>query len=332
MKLIIRLTLGVLASLVLIPETATAAEPWTWPALAPPPAPRPNVELGVRYWASEGQTKFKFDSSLVNPTLGNPTSVLDYDDVETRSAEFIFRVENEAALFFKGFVGGGSVEDGTLDDEDFFAGQIKFSDTLSDVDGDGLFYFTLDIGKTFSVTRPRGSFSISPLVGISFWRENVIAQGVQCNADDVGGLFCGAPGQVVIPSGTRVITNEQDWTALRIGAEARATLFDKLTLIADLALLPFAYLDADDSHHLRTDLGQVPNIRYRGTGHGIQIEALARYAVTPKFTIGGGVRYWHAETDGQAEFVNVGAEVDLTEYESDRFGVFGELIYQFSFN
>ncbi|MGI9383855.1 MAG: hypothetical protein ACR2PO_11935 [Methyloligellaceae bacterium] len=332
MKQIIRLLLSVLASLVLIPETGTAAEPWTWPGLTPPPAPKPNVEVGVRYWVSEGQTKFQFDSSGASPILGNPTSVLDYDDIETRSAEFVFRIENEAGTFFKGFVGGGSVDDGTLDDEDFFAGQIKFSDTLSEVDGDGLFYFSLDVGKTFSVTRPRGTFSISPLVGVSFWRENVIAKGVQCNADDLGGLFCGAPGQVVIPFGTQVITNEQDWTSLRIGAEARATLFDKLTLIADVAVLPIAYLDADDSHHLRTDLGPVPNIRYRGTGHGFQFEALARYAVTPKFTIGGGVRYWHAETDGEAEFVHFTNESDLTEYESDRFGVFGELIYQFSFN
>lgn len=330
MKLKLFAVLGVLASLVLSHDAGLAAEPVRWPALAQPPAPWRNVELGVRYWNSQGQDKLSIDSSGAVPALGSPTSVLDYDDVDAQTVEFTYRIENPTGWFFKGFIGAGLVDDGIFDDEDYFAGQVKFSDTLSTVDGDSMFYFTLDIGRTFTMTTQNARYSIAPLVGLNFWREDVSARGLMCNPDHVGGIFCGAPGAVVVPYSTTVITNEQDWTSLRLGAEARATFFDRLTLTADVAWLPVALLDDDDSHHLRTDLGKVPNIRYKGTGYGVQVEAAARYRVTDRIAVGGGVRYWYSETDGDTQFTRANVEVMLKEYESERFGAFADLLYMFS--
>ena len=330
MKLRLIPVLGVLASMVLCNDASFAAEPVRWPALAHPPAPWQNVELGVRYWNSQGQDKYSIDSSGAVPAYGSPTSVLDYDDVDAQTVEFTYRIENPTGWFFKGFIGAGLVDDGTFDDEDYFSGQVKFSDTLSAIDGDSMFYFTLDIGRRFSVTTQRGRYSIAPLVGFNFWREDVSARGAMCNADDLGGVFCGVPGQVVVPFSTTVITNEQDWSSLRLGAEARATFFDRLTLTADVAWLPVALLDDDDSHHLRTDLGKVPNIRNRGTGYGVQVEASARYRVTNNIAVGGGVRYWYAETDGDTDFTRVHTSVMLKKYESERFGAFADLLYMFS--
>jgi hypothetical protein len=52
-----------------------------------PPAAEPNFELGARYWASQGNTYFSFNSSKHDPALGNPTSTLNYDNTNGNSGE-----------------------------------------------------------------------------------------------------------------------------------------------------------------------------------------------------------------------------------------------------
>lgn len=42
------------------------------------------------------------------------------------------------------------------------------------------------------------------------------------------------------------------------------------------------------------------------------------------------MRYWHAETDGKADFVHLNTKVELKDFTSERFGVFGNVSYRFS--
>ena len=84
----------------------------------------PHYEIGARYWWSEGKTKFSINSSKFDPTLGSPTSTLTYDNVQANTAEFVFRARTEGNWFAKGFVGGGPLGGGSLDDRDFFTGQV----------------------------------------------------------------------------------------------------------------------------------------------------------------------------------------------------------------
>jgi hypothetical protein len=122
--------------------------------------PEPQWELGLRYWYSEGSTRFDINSQRQDPFLGNPTSTLTYDGIDANSLEFVFAVRNETRTFFKGFVGGGWLDNGSLDDEDFFAGQIKFSDTYSQLDGDGMVYGTMDVGPAYRCRLSPGRVSL----------------------------------------------------------------------------------------------------------------------------------------------------------------------------
>ena len=99
--------------------------------------------------------------------------------------------------------------------------------------------------------------------------------------------------------------------------------------MAEGAVLPVAYVWNEDSHILRTDLGRLPNIEYRGTGWGYQLEAALRFDFTPEWSAGAGVRYWYASVDGTTEFLNFGAKVPLKEFTSERFGVYGDISYSF---
>lgn len=50
--------------------------------------------------------------------------------------------------------------------------------------------------------------------------------------------------------------------------------------------------------------------------------------MTPAWSLGSGVLYWFAETNGSTKFVHENAESKLTEFQSERFGVFGDLTYR----
>lgn len=58
-----------------------------------------------------------FSSNAVNSGLGSPTSKLSYDGMNGNSDELVWRGQNEAKTFAKGFIGGGGLNGGTLDDE-----------------------------------------------------------------------------------------------------------------------------------------------------------------------------------------------------------------------
>lgn len=81
-----------------------------------------------------------------------------------------------------------------------------------------------------------------PFIGFNYWQEEAEAFGARCNRDDVAGAFCGPPGSIVVPFSTKVITNQASWAALRLGAEMKVRLWDRLSFIGDAAVLPAGYL------------------------------------------------------------------------------------------
>jgi len=328
---------GARAQTVEVPRTYNIPRPPTVEVPAPyaiplPPSTAPNCELGARYWWSEGKTGFNFTSQKFDPLLGNPTSKLTYDGMHGNSAEFFFRATNEGGnVFAKGFVGGGWLNDGSLDDEDFFAGQVKFSDTFSKIEGDSLLYGTIDLGYDFRLLDGATKLTVGPFAGFNFWQETQVGYGARCNRDEVDGAVCGPPGFIEVPFSTKGIQNQPNWASLRLGGEFRLRLWDRLSLIADAAALPVAYVWNEDSHFLRKDLGSPPNIVDRGTGWGYQLEGEARYDLTPNWELGAGVRYWFADTThGNSEFVHQTLKVELNDFSSQRFGVFGDVTYRFS--
>ena len=243
-------------------------------AIPLPPMSEPRWELGARYWWSDGKTSFNFTSSKIDPLLGNPTSKLTYDGTNGNSAEFVWRAKNESNTFAKGFVGGGWLNGGTLDDQDFLAGQVKFSDTSSKIGGNSLLYGTIDVGQDFTFLDRAMKVTFGPFVGFNFWQETATAFGARCNRDDVDGAVCGPPGFIAVPFSTKAIQNEPNWASLRLGGELRVKLWDRLSLIADAAALPVAYVWNEDSHFLRKDIGTVP--KYRGPRHRLGLPTRGR--------------------------------------------------------
>jgi hypothetical protein len=266
-------------------------------------------ELGTRYWYSEGTTTRSHNAQGLVPFLGNPTSVLDYGDLDAHAVELHARRGFENGWFVRGNMGLGSVQHGIFDDEDFLAGQVKFSDSTSSVKGNTLRYATIDVGRELWRTDAgvAGLF-----IGFHYWSERLEAFGASFT---VGGV-------PTIPDSELVITNDTTWRALRVGLTSTARLGARTWVSVDAALVPYAKVRDEDSHWLRQDpgdLGTAPNIFIDGRGYGMEIDLELRHQLREAWEITAGIRYWRlVARDGTREAVGVG--VPLRELESQRGG------------
>jgi hypothetical protein len=160
-----------------------------------------------------------------------------------------------------------------------------------------------------------GAVTLGVFGGFTQWTEDVDAYGATDHLGFIGGN---------IPSDVLVISNKMRWRALRVGFAADFALGSRTRLALDLAFSPYAEARNEDSHHLRADLGPVPNIVLKGEGWGLQWDAELRHEIRRRTELGIGVRYWYMETtDGTRELPNIQGfpALPVTELYSTRFGV-----------
>lgn len=281
---------------------ASAQEPW--------PVPR-RGDLGVRYWLSTGETKISHNAQGVDPTLGNPTSVLVYEKLDAHVLELFGRENFRNNIFLKAAVGMGRITRGSFEDEDFRAGQVKFSDTTSSMRDGRIGYGMIDVGHQW--VRREGAISLGVFGGFSQWTEDYDAYGATDHLGFIGGD---------IDNSVNVISNKVRWRALRVGFSGQF-VFGRARLGVDVAAVPYARFYNEDSHHLRADLGPVPNIIDSGEGYGVQADAELRYEIARRTELGIGLRYWHLEArDGTSDFRNIpGGETPIVEFYTVRTGV-----------
>jgi hypothetical protein len=276
-------------------------------------------ELGVRYWYSTGIHKHSHSAQDRFPELGNPTSVLTYENLDAHAAEIYGRQNFRGDWFLKGVVGAGRIITGSFDDEDYFAGQEKFSDTTSSVPDGWLSYFLVDFGRYQWILGER-AHSFGGFIGFGQWTEYVDAYGATYTVDTEGD---GQP----INRGIRVISNKAVWRALRLGVAANIGLGERTRLTADLAFVPYATVRNEDSHYLRSDpgdLGPPPNIVITGRGRGLQVEGELRHEIARRTDLSLGWRYWYLKAvDGERTLPNFSGfdSLPVTELYSKRFGV-----------
>ncbi|HEU5176002.1 MAG TPA: omptin family outer membrane protease [Burkholderiales bacterium] len=272
-----------------------------------------RAELGLRYWLSTGENKHAHNAQGLVPSLGNPTSVLLYENLDAHVLEVFGRQRFARDWFYKGTLGVGIITTGSFDDEDYNAGQVKFSDTTSSVSDGWLAYGTIDVGHQWVLKE--GAVNLGVFAGFSRWTEQVEASGLTTTVGTSGS----------IDRSVKVIENKLTWQALRIGF-AGQWIIGRARLAADLALIPYARYRNEDSHLLRqspSDLGPAPNILLEGDGRGVQLDAEFGYQIGKRTVAALGWRYWYLEsTDGQRSLPNFPSfpELPVTELYSKRTG------------
>jgi hypothetical protein len=329
-----RFVTGIAIAIALPLLMATPSTAQQWPDVPPEALRAPwlakpfSFQAGARYWYSSGTINFGFSNT--NALFGDPTSTIDWNKLIAHTGEIFARIDHRpTGLYVKGLIGGGNIVSGKMEDRDFLAGQFTFSDTNSDVNDGQIRYGMIDVGVVVAEPSPNARFGA--FVGYHYWRERVTAYGLTCNADDVGGVLCGAPGTTVIPYNVAVLIYQPTWHAARIGFDGRLQIDNSWSIAGEFAAIPYAKLHNDDSHLLRqsmADLGPAPNILTKDKwGYGAEAEVFVNYALTSHLEFGAGLRYWGLFTQlGDVEFgPSFAAGYPLTSFYQQRYGVLLQL-------
>lgn len=292
-----------------------------------------GLELGTRYWYSWGRHKYDLglekDAPIPRHSL---ISRLTYDDLTASTGEVTARLTAPWAVFVQGFVGGGSITDGHMNDEDYSipgdtVASIPYSNTISvKAPGDIPLYATIDIGRDWWRAP---TYRLGTYVGYNYYRETMDAHGVTQLANPSG------PSGPIPPTGHAVITQEATWQSLRLGVSAAFNLAPRVRLSADAAFLPYVEVDAEDRHYF----GNTPDVAsinpLNGHGVGTQLEAMLTYDVAERWSIGIGARYWSMWTTEASMIRSFDASgpadgpIQHLKIDTERAGVFGQVSYRF---
>lgn len=273
-----------------------------------------TATFAMRYWYGMGSTS----KDLYGATRDTLNSRLGYTGLQSHAAEAYFRLDHESGLFWKGYGGFGVVTGGNLQDEDFPPGTTPYSSTDSTLQNQTFGYLSTDIGGAILLGR---DFRLDGFVGYHYLHLRLKAYG--CTQTASNASIC-TPS---IPDSVAGIVEDDNWHSLRVGLAADIPVVDKLRLNLEGAYLPYVWLTGSDNHLLRPDLGgPIPE---DGHGWGYQLEATLTYPVTDAVTVGVGGRYWHMETQGNADFSGSGGTTQPLDFKVDLYGVYLQAGYRF---
>jgi opacity protein-like surface antigen len=261
------------------PVFAIGAFPTKAPAIAV--WNRWQLDAGTRYWYSTG-------SSTNTSGAGSVVSRLPYTNLTGQSGEFFARVDTPSEVFVKGFIGAGAITGGKMNDEDWALlegrppNQVATGYEVTGSTASGwLKYGVADVG--YNILHG-ASYKVGPFVGYSYFHQTI--NGFGCTQLTTPGSVCD-PSPVT--ANQPIISQDETWQALRVGASAIVTVWDRLAINGDVAYLPYAQFSGLDSHLLRDPIAFFPQ---NGTGRGVQTELALTYAVTDYLNVGVGGRYW----------------------------------------
>ncbi len=292
-------------------------------AVVRPPISEWEFTFGSRVWFSTG----KIQQDLFDASSTDLLSRLTYPGLNGVSGELFGRVENASGLFSRAFIGAGVINGGNLYDEDFPVGLV-YSNTVASQNNGNLEYATFDVGYDF--IRGPGS-KLGAFLGYNYYRNDLNVNG--CTQIAGNSLECGpAPFSPPVNSNAVSIEEQDAFNSLRVGVDGEFQLSDRLRLSADAAYLPYASMDGQDIHVLRS-----LTIPENGQGDGVQLQAVLTYNIFDNWDLGIGARYWYwriPDADVSFCYGNDGSTNCVTPEHwqpmtVDRYGGFVQLSYRF---
>ena len=271
-----------------------------------------SVDVGSRYFVSSGRMQKDlydpFDTQHLN-------SRLIYAEQTGHAVETFFRFDHQSGLFAKGYFGIGQLVDGNLNDEDFPA-SVVYSNTLSKMKEGGLTYGAADLGYN---VFDDGVDKLGAFVGYRALYQRGNGFGCAQLANDTA---C-AP---AFPPQFIGLSETESWRGVAFGINTRTRIAPRTTLEVDAAYLPYVNRAGFDNHWFRTDINPQSE---PGHGWGAQFEAVLSYAVTDRFSVGLGGRYWFFATDeAHTQFPGL-AELSPMQLYAERYGGFLQASYRF---
>lgn len=286
-----------------------------YPILTPKPIAQWEGQFGARYFPSSGKTKL----NLYNAPPGNIlVSRLTFSNLIAHSGELFGKVEHLSGFFVKGYVGGGALNSGNLQDEDFLL-RGGYSSTDSQQRDGQLRYGTLDAGYEWRSENLRLGF----FAGYFYYSDSLNAFGCVQTATNP---TCRDDPTPPIPSSVNVISRQTTWNAIRLGGNTTWIFGNGLSLMTEFAWLPYATLSTSDFHWFSNIIRPVHETAV--AVFNVQLEALLNYQFSPNFAAGIGARYWRIGSDGKSGEAYFPDPQSINS-RTERYGGFVQASYKF---
>lgn len=277
-------------------------------------------DFGTRYWLSGGE--FVEDLYGNKPQLN---SRLTYNQWTGNSAEGFWQLQHQSGVFLKGYFGGGSLQNGQLIDEDFPPGIDPYSRTISPQNYGAINYFSADFGYNIFNFK---SVQLGTFIGYHYWHQQYNALGARQVASNMEVVPNIPPVFGPVPNTINVHNEVLTWNSLRLGMNGLVQLNDRLSISTDAAYI-YSNLAANDFHNLRIP---IRGVFEDGAGYGLQLDAVANWAVTDALSVGLGGRWWTITTNGLAHFEQAATtgQPQAIQISENNYGMLAQLSYLFT--
>ena len=162
---------------------------------------RQKFEFAIGTWISTGNTHWAHNASSSSSLLGNPTSRLTYKDVGTNVLDLTGTYWFTPRLFGRLNLGVAGIGGGRLTDDDYLAadGGNPSLRTISNLNGDGMWYLNADVGgRVKNFANHRGWLDV--FGGFQFWHTEYSAVGL-------GQVTCTSAGSTIDLGGGQRLCN-----------------------------------------------------------------------------------------------------------------------------
>ena len=265
--------------------------------------------LETEFTLTAGIRKDELDWSIAGNGV-NVLSVLSWSDVESYQITLANRTQFDRGAYFRGAFSYAAIQDGTVRDSDYGGNYLsaEWSRSISETNDDELYDITGAGGYTFHFLK--NSLTISPLVGLSYHKQNLrIQNGYQVIAGvDPVSLSSTPP---VGPLSSQLnSTYFARWFGPWIGCDL--SYIPKLrrpsihTMELRLSLeLHYADYYGEGNWNLRSDLAHPKSFEHKTNGYGIIIDAQWLIAITPQWhvTIAASHQDWTTESGTDIKFL-----------------------------
>jgi len=317
-------------------------EDWKEPSK---PSITERLKLGVDYWFTKGEGSWEIEAFefIDVAVLAGIASELEWEDIDSDIPVFSVDLALLHNVRISGRYGSGDIDDGELTDSDFLSvstpfestGNIKFSESKSDTDGDTEFY---DINVHYELPEkwyPKLLSHAEVFLGYEYYSDELhMMNGVQTVSD---GFFAPPVG----PFGGLDSTYDFEWEGVRLGARAEYNPHPKVSVGVTLAVLAVLDYSGEGFWNLRREFRrQAPNYEHEAdSGEGLDVSVDLEYF--PWENVGIRVGYWYKQwsaSDGEdtkfftdAAAAELGLDgtsttADLGDVESVRHGFFAGIV------
>ena len=257
-----------------------------------------HLILGERTWISNGKSDFNIAGAGGVPNVLSELKWAHlHSTVVELSADAFWA---KPRIIAKVDVGAGGIGGGQLTDSDYAGNNrtLLFSESVSSVDNNQLWYVNLDVGyrvwisDTEDMRGERRGF-VDMFLGYQHWSEKYEASKFVQTQDPFG-----------VIGGTGPFSNQGvgisetfKWDSLRLGGRGQVELLPKLSLRGKAIFIPYTHFTLEDIHHFRSDLAQNPSVKATTDGGwGTQLDIALAYNIWRAVSVEGGYQYWYAES------------------------------------